>query len=316
VKGVEIMGSISRQIFVYGFVNGEIRDNYIHDVVGGGPDHEGIDLYQDCSFNLIENNILYNGGFAGITLGDSQGGCVGNVIGYNFVYAANTSDPSMAGADISVSHGPHNSFNLVEGNIAGGLLSDGYFGSTSHTTVLRNWFTATHPTATTNLIAVNVGRWNNYFSLVGNVLGSDSFSLSGLYAPETVFGYEQQVIYKLGFPNLGNNFFTQTWGPTTPPDYRLQATTNNPGGALQELDLNVKTTLIRHGNYDYLTRTTKWDPDISSQSIPASLYYQSRPAWWPLDVAFPPIGPDVSPTNRMNPAYKRFKAMFPGWSGP
>jgi parallel beta-helix repeat protein len=316
VKGIEILRSVSRQIFVFNFVNGEIRDNYIHDVIGGGPDHEGIDLYQDCSFNLIENNILYNGGFPGITLGDSRGGCVGNVIGYNFVYAANTSDPSFAGADISVSHGAHNSFNLVEGNIAGGFLSDGYFGSTSHTTVFRNWFTATHPTATDNLIAVNLGRWNNYFSFVGNVLGSSSFSFAGLYAPETIFDYNQQVIFKLGYPNLGNNYYSLTWGPTTPPDYRLQASNNNPGGLLQELDLNVKVTLIRHGNFDYLTGTTKWDPAIPNQNIPASLYYQSRPAWWPSDVAFPPIGPELSPMNGMNPAYNRFKAMNTGWPGP
>ena len=86
---------------------------------------------------------------------------------------------------------------------------------------------------------------------------------------------------------------------------------NNPGGPLQELDLNVKTTLIRHGNYDYLTHTTNWDPAISNQTVPTSLYYQSRPAWWPSDVAFPPIGPDLSPINGMNPAYKRFKAMNP-----
>ena len=316
VKGVEILRSVSRQIFVYNFVNGEIRDNYIHDVIGGGPDHEGIDLYQDCSFNLIENNILYNGGFPGITLGDSKGGCAGNVIGYNFVYAANTSSPSMAGADISVSHGPHNVMNLVEGNIAGGLLSDGYFGSTSHTTVLRNWLTATHPTATDNLIAVNLGRWNNFFSLVGNVLGSSSFPAGGLYAPETSFGYNQPVIYKLGFPNLGNNYYSLTWGPTTPPDYRLQASNSNPGGALQELDLNVKATLLRHGNFDYLAKTTRWDPTISNQTLPVSLYYQDRPAWWPSDVAFPPIGPDASPMTGPNPAYKRFKALNTGWPSP
>jgi hypothetical protein len=238
------------------------------------------------------------------------------VIGYNFVYGANTREPSFAGADISVSHGGHNTFNLVEGNIAGGFLSDGYWGSTSHSTVLRNWFTATHPTATDNLIAVNLGRWNNYFSLVGNVLGSTSFSPSGLYAPETGFGYEQNVIYKLGFPNMGNNSYSLTWGPTAPPDYRLQASSPNPGGQLQELDLNVKSTLLRHGNYDYLTASTIWEPAISNHAIPASLYHQSRPAWWPVNMAFPPIGPDLSPRNGMNPAYMRFKAMGTGWPSP
>ena len=107
-----------------------------------------------------------------------------------------------------------------------------------------------------------------------------------------------------------------TWGPTTPPDYRLQASNDNPGGQLQELDLNVKATLIRHGNYDYLTRTTIWEPSNSTQTIPASLYYDSRPAWWPPDVAFPSIGPDLTPMNGMNPAYKRFKDMGTGWPSP
>jgi hypothetical protein len=147
IKNVEIKNSTGRQMFLMGFVNGEIRRCFTHDVVGGGPNHEGIDLYQDGSFNLIEDNITYNGGFPGIILGDSKGGCCGNVIAYNFSYNANTGDSTMAGMDISVSHGPHNMLNLVEGNIAGGMGSDGYFGSTSHITVARNWFTATNPTA-------------------------------------------------------------------------------------------------------------------------------------------------------------------------
>lgn len=50
-----------------------------HDCVVVGPNHEGIDFYEDGCFNLIEDNITYNGGFPGIILGDSKGGCVGNV---------------------------------------------------------------------------------------------------------------------------------------------------------------------------------------------------------------------------------------------
>jgi hypothetical protein len=57
IKNVEIKNSARRQMFLICFVNGEIRHNSTHDVVGGGPNHEGIDLYQDGSFNLIEDNI-------------------------------------------------------------------------------------------------------------------------------------------------------------------------------------------------------------------------------------------------------------------
>jgi hypothetical protein len=291
IKNVEIKNSTNRQMFLYCFVSGEIRHNYTHSVTSGGPNHEGIDLYEDCSFNLIEDNITYNGGFPGIILGDSRGGCAGNVIAYNFSYYANTGSPDMAGMDISVSHGPHNLMNLVEGNIAGGMGSDGYFGSTSHITVVRNWFTATHPTCTDNLIAVNIGRWNNYFNLVGNILGTSGFSSNGLYQPEIPFSYSDEVIYKLGFPNMGNNGFTGTWGPTTPPSYIGQFATGN---GLQELDFNVKNSMIRHGNYDYKNNSIIWDPSITDHNIPASYFRSTKPEYF-CDLQWPPFEPSTPP---------------------
>ena len=291
IKNIEIKNSTNRQMFLYCFVSGEIRHNYTHSVTSGGPNHEGIDLYEDCSFNLIEDNITYNGGFPGIILGDSRGGCAGNVIAYNFSYYANTGSPDMAGMDISVSHGPHNLMNLVEGNIAGGMGSDGYFGSTSHIIVVRNWFTATHPTANENLIAVNIGRWNNYFNLVGNILGTSDFSPNGLYQPETPFSYLDEVIYKLGFPNMGNNGFTGTWGPTTPPSYIGQYATGN---GLQELDYNVKTSMIRHGNYDYKNNSIIWDPSIIDHNIPASYFRSTKPEYF-CDLQWPPFDPSTPP---------------------
>ena len=317
IRNVEIKNSTGRQMFLVCFVSGEIRHNYTHDVVGGGPNHEGIDLYQDGSFNLVEDNITYNGGFPGIILGDSQGGCSGNVIAYNFSYSANTGASTMAGMDISVSHGPHNMMNLVEGNIAGGMGSDGYFGSTSHITVVRNWFTATHPTATDNLIAVNIGRWNNYFSLVGNVLGTSSFSKSGQYQPLAPFSYGTQVVYKLGFPNMGNNGFSMTWGPTIPPDYTAQAahqgggdSHGNGGNTLQELDLNVTGSMIRHGNYDYLKGLIFWDTTITDHTIPYSFFRSSKPSyfgsltWPPFDPASPPGAFNDSNISRIPAGYR------------
>jgi hypothetical protein len=306
IKNVEIKNSTNRQMFLYCFVSGEIRHNYTHSVIGGGPNHEGIDLYEDCSFNLIEDNITYNGGFPGIILGDSRGGCAGNVIAYNFSYGANTGSPDMAGMDISVSHGPHNLMNLVEGNIAGGMGSDGYFGSTSHITVARNWFTATHPTAEENLIAVNIGRWNNYFNLVGNILGTIDFSPNGLYQPEIPFSYSDEVIYKLGFPNMGNNGYTGTWGPTTPPSYVGQYATGN---GLQELDYNVKTSMIRHGNYDYKNDAVIWDPNIIDHNIPISYFRSTKPDYF-CDLQWPPFDPANPPTEFNDENISRIPAGY------
>jgi hypothetical protein len=323
IKNIEVTNSMGRQMFLVCFVNGEVRHSYTHSVMGGGPNHEGIDFYEDGSFNLIEDNITYNGGFPGIILGDSKGGCVGNVIAYNFSYNANTGASYMAGMDISVSHGPHNMMNLVEGNIAGGMGSDGYFGSTSHIVLARNWFTATHVTGTDNLIAVNVGRWNNYFSLVGNILGTSAFRF-GLFQPDTSFSYANQVIYKLGFPNMGNNGFSLTWGPTTPPDYTLQSV-NQPGGdshgtggnSLQELDLNVKNTMIRHGNYDYLNHAIAWDPAIADQTIPNSYFRSVKPsffgtlAWPPFDPASPPGAITNANISRIPAGYRYINGFDP-----
>jgi hypothetical protein len=329
VKNVEVKNSTGRQMFLVCFVSGEIRHNYTHDVAGGGPNHEGIDFYQDSSFNLIEDNITYNGGFPGIILGDSQGGCAGNVIAYNFSYNANTGVSTMAGMDISVSHGPHNMMNLVEGNIAGGMGSDGYFGSTSHITVARNWFTATHPTATDNLIAVNVGRWNNYFSLVGNILGTSSFSSSGMYQPIAPFSYSTQVIYKLGFPNMGNNGYSLTWGPTNPPDYTTQAahqaggdSHGNGGNTLQELDLNVVSSMIRHGNFDYLKGAIFWDTSIVSHAIPSSYFRSEKPSyfgtlsWPPFDPSSPPSAFSDANISRIPAGYRYVHGTDPVTSVP
>jgi hypothetical protein len=313
VKNIEVRNSPSRQLILVAFVNGEVRQSYFHDVAGGGPDHEGITLTADDHFNLIEDNISYDGGFPAIVLGDGPGSCHGNVIAYNFAYAVDTDYPEFAGGDISVNHGPHNSMNLVEGNISSGFASDGLHGSASHNVVFRNWFTATHPTATENLIAVNLGRWSTSFSLVGNVLGSSAFPPTGLFMPEDGFAYTDHVIYKVGYPDMGNNGFDGTWGSLgEAPDYTAQFAA---GKNLKERDLYVQGTMLRHGNYDHASDAVEWSPDIGEQ-LPASFYRRAAPDWWPAALPWPPIGPDRNPMNGGNPAYVRFKQASPAASVP
>jgi hypothetical protein len=314
VKNIEVKNSASRQLILVAFINGELRQSYFHDVAGGGPDHEGITLTADDHFNLIEDNVSYDGGFPSIVLGDGPGSCHANVIAYNFAYGIDTDYPELAGADISVNHGPHNAMNLVEGNISSGFASDGYHGSASHNVVFRNWFTATHPTATENLIAMNLGRWSTSFSIVGNVLGSSAFSQAGLFMPEDGFAYTDQVIYKVGYPDLGNNGFDGTWGSLTgAPDYTTQFAA---GKDMKERDLYVQGTMLRHGNYDHATKSVEWSSDIATQALPPSFYRSVAPSFWPAAVPWPPIGPDRTPMNGGNPAYVRFKQASPSASLP
>jgi hypothetical protein len=100
----------------------------------------------------------------------------------------------------------------------------------------------------------------------------------------------------IGFPNMGNNGFSKTWGPTTPPDYRAQAANQadgdshgTGGNTLQELDLNVKNTMLRHGNYDYLNHSIGWDAAIADHAIPPSHFRSSKPVWFG-NLPWPPFG--------------------------
>ncbi|HMD68401.1 MAG TPA: hypothetical protein VKF42_05925 [Chitinivibrionales bacterium] len=69
------------------------------------------------------------------------------------------------------------------------------------------------------------------------------------------------------------------------------------------LDSGARSTAFIQGNYSFQTGKTLW---ISGPvTLPASLYYSSKPAWWGT-LAWPAIGPDVSPVNGVIPAQQRF----------
>ena len=61
----------------------------------------------------------------------------------------------------------------------------------------------------------------------------------------------------------------------------------------QQRDLNVKATLLRHGNWDSLNNAVIWDANIPDHTIPNSLYLTGKPSRWG-DLPWPPIGRDRS----------------------
>ena len=260
VKNVEIEHTSSRFLWFDTCVNCEVRACYTHGAIGGGPNHEGIDFYLNCCYNLIEDNVCVQAGSPMIILGDWGGGDVGNVIGYNLMVDAQ-SGSSVAGNSLSLNHGPHNMFNLIEGNVGQSIASDGYYGGSSHATLYRNYFSG----AFTNFMwpqAVHLGHWEDYDNIVGNVFGAPNYPAT---SQETNNGYSgsEAVIYVLGYPNPGNvSFAAQAMNPTYFLNY----------------DLNVQSTMLRTGNYSYLDGSTTWDAN-GSQSLPASLYYTGQPAW-------------------------------------
>ncbi|MBN1694123.1 T9SS type A sorting domain-containing protein [candidate division WOR-3 bacterium] len=68
-------------------------------------------------------------------------------------------------------------------------------------------------------------------------------------------------------------------------------------------------TLIRHGNFDYISENTFWDPDISNHTIPNSYYLTEKPDFFTSapwgDTPWPLIGPDL-PYAEIIPAQQRF----------
>ena len=114
------------------------------------------------------------------------------------------------------------------------------------------------------------------------------------------------TIYRLGYPFTANNSYTDGQPPAG------AALENGKYDAYGKcgLDPKVKATLLRHGNYDYMTRSTIWDPSIADHNLPASMYLTSKPSWFG-DLPWPPIGPDVPGLVNTIPAQVRFESMGP-----
>jgi len=288
IQDVEVLNAVSRQMFVTNSVRCEIRRCYTHTEVAAGPNHEGITL--SGSWNLVEDNICNRGGAMAIIFSDGGRGASCNVISYNYI--VNT-EPGWW--DISFCHGTGSWLNLAEGNVMHWYKDDGYFGSSSYTTLLRNridWQTG-------------LKHFSNYYNIVGNVLGTAG--VNTVYE-SSLNGPFESSIFELGYPNIGNQNWTVDYGPQNPPDY---SGLGNTLDSCQQRDLNVKATIIRHGNWDAIHNGVVWDPNIPDHTIPNSYIYSSKPAWWDTDLPWPAIGPDLTPMVGMIPAQRRFGGVTP-----
>ena len=136
-----------------------------------------------------------------------------------------------------------------------------------------------NPAVTMNKICAEVEALNQYTSFVGNVLGFSGMAGGYEIGIDGVLDRGGYYIWKIGFP-----------GSSQDTSRRHRPTVD---------------TLIRHGNYDYITSTTRWDPNIADRNLAASYYLSSKPAWFgTLD--WPAIGPDVAGYVKNTPAKLRW----------
>ena len=282
VKNIESYNSREDHVRLKTSFKCEIRDSYFHhgyDYGGDGGFAYGITLMNQSTDNLVENNIFYYLRHSMVL----EGGGAGNVFGYNFsdrTFDKNYPDTDWLIADM-MTHGSHPYMNLFEGNIGIQLHFDYTHGSGSHNTAFRNHITmeskGENKDINMHLVAVEIHKYNRYENIIGNVFGKPG--LTGSYELDNITSFYIPLIWKLGYS------YSSDKGTTDDPD--------------------VESTLIRHGNYDYITQSTRWDTNISDRNLPDSYYLSSKPAFFG-DLPWPAIGPDLSPMVGTLPAKKRF----------
>jgi hypothetical protein len=218
----------------------------------------------------------------------------------------------MVGESLGCNHDPHPSYELYEGNIAETFQDDAYEGSASEITIFRNWLRGYCPDTDQNWKCVDIDRLGRNFQVVGNVLGTTGYTWTIDPGIQNNLGYGIHLIYRLGYPNMGNPGYNgnlvQASQGTYWADWNNGFPTTGPGG-LQELDLDCKTTSHSPhpgtttvlGNYDVQTGGIPTaNPDGANQSLgsytlPNSLFRSSKPTWFG-SLTWPPFDPTNPPT--------------------
>jgi hypothetical protein len=280
VKGVEFKNWFSHSIrLTWGALGCEVAHCYLHDPVGfAGNQGYGIAITGNATDNSIYDSI-FKWVHVGVSIGSAGG--TANVVAYNYCHSTNHRQPNWPIPGFAT-HGGHTLLNLFEGNVNGRMLFDGYWGSGSHNVAFRNWLTGdnNNPSVTMNKICVEVETMNPYVSYVGNVLGFSGMTGEYEIGVDGVRDTQRggYYIWKVGF--AGSDQFGQRHAPTV-------------------------ESLIRHGNYDYITQTIRWDPAIRDHDLPPSYYLSAKPSWFgSLD--WPPFGPDVPGYVKTTPAKLRW----------
>lgn len=292
----------------------EIRRCYIHDayIHTSGSFDNMIGLRTKTTACLVIDNIIRRLHVSVMC----EWGAAGNVIAYNYD-EGNFDEAAAAGnrwlpVSMNSNHGAHPQFNLFEGNVSQKFQADAYWGSSSTTTVFRNYFSGSgvgHPPykgrgvedkAKTDVFiqgnrAIDIWELQSTHSVVGNIVGG-----SAIKARNAV----RKVVNPAGraYDNPPYCF-----------SYGYVSESASGGTALQ----SPTTTLIEHGNWDVASGTINWDSAIADRSIPASLFLAEKPAWFG-DLPFPPIDAarktTVEPTD-IPAGYRYINGIDPPSSG-
>jgi len=260
----------------------EIRESYVHDAAWAQPGGAGyaISLSDATSESLVENSIILKANK--VMVARSAG--AGSVFGYNYVDDGYINTfPNWIEVGLNASHmvGPHHV--LFEGNYAFNWDSDKTHGNAIYHTVFRNHLRGIRRDFADSgggngpKRAAGAAYYSYWHSFVGNVLGAQGQMDGWVYETGSM---DQPAIFLLGWDD---------WAP-------------------YPVDPKVAATTIRHGNFDYVTNSVKWDPNIAAQTLPSSLYLSGKPAFFDAGRGY--TWPWVDPTGATKlytlPAKARF----------
>jgi hypothetical protein len=266
----------------------EIRDSYIHDTIHPYPGGGGyaLSLQQGSSEILIENNIIM--GANKVIVVRSAG--AGSVVGYNYMdnaFIGNYADWMEVGLNASHMLGSHHV--LFEGNLSFNYDSDDTWGGSLAMTIFRNHLTGDRrdfpDEANVRAGGLGFGSW--WHAFIGNVMGVST-------------GMPNWVYEDPGDQSLGHS--TSMWGGKA--IWRLGYA---PGSWGQAPDPKVRSTVVRDGNFDYVSGSVHWDR--AQRTLPDSLYLAAKPAFFG-DLPWPWVDPTGPTKTYALPAHRRYEAMI------
>jgi Right handed beta helix region len=267
-KSVEVTQWIGEGVAIDNSFRIELRDSYIH--TGSWPEPGGggyaISLADGSAEVLIENNIILDTNKE-IVMRSSG---TGSVVGYN--YADDSWDfdtPTWVEVGLNASHmaGPHHV--LFEGNYSQNVDSDYVHGNAVGLTFFRNWLSGQRRDFTdqgnVRTVGLEYGSWADSF--VGNILGRPG-QMSGWNYTDPAMSCDAN-----GNNCTGNNGNWSSAGDIWKLGYDAERWGMVP-------DPQTLSTVIRDGNYDFLTNSQQWHNTPGGFAIPDSMYLPSIPAFF------------------------------------
>ncbi len=272
VKNVKSLNANRNHVWLYQSARVVVQDSYFYGTLNAASQSYGVELFM-TSDDLVLNNI-----FQHVTTPLLEGNSSGSVLAYNFSLDHYYNVASWMILSI-YAHDAGTGMNLFEGNEMSGYIQDNIHGSHNFATLFRNQFTGWEPGKTLQTNPLILMAHSRYANLVGNVLGTSGY--------HTVYEHSQasgnrgspdKSIYLLGWSGVQGKI----------------------AGSMP-YDPLVARTLLRWGNYDYVTKQAQWNSaEIpagvavpADHTLPSSLYLSSKPKWWGT-MPWPAIGPDVT----------------------